>query len=153
MNKILLFSKRFPIDYVSGDIIDKSPDVAEPNKQLLDYIFGKDPVSGHPSGDLSVYLGEKSNPEVKAFIQTNLMQPLIDDKGGLNLSSDELNKIRGTITDDDIAQFSRNHDETREEYADRIRLYLSKEKYERSQKSLEIQRKKLYEEALKSVRN
>lgn len=106
-------------------IIDKQADVVDANKVLFDYIFGVDEVTGMPVGDLSVYMGDKANPEIKAFIQANLLQPMSTQKGSLGLSTDIVNKFKGKITDDDIAAFSRNHNEDNEQYALRMRNYFA----------------------------
>ena len=79
MNNFLNFSKRFipepPEKY--GDVRVKNlSDVKEADETLLDYIFGLDPNTKLPSGDLSVYLGDKANPEIKAFIQSQLLKDL-----------------------------------------------------------------------------
>lgn len=147
MNRILSYSNRFKsIEDVVPLVLDEEykSDVKREVSPLLKYIFGVDPVTGHPTGDLSVYLGDNANPEISLFIERNLMKEVSSNTGnGLSLSTDEINKIRGTITDDDIANFARNHGETREEYADRIRGFLDRQK-------LEYQKKK-YSDELKRI--
>ena len=80
---------------------------------------------------LYIYLGDKANPEVKSFIELNLLHE--NNSDGMSLPTDVTNKLRETITDDDIAYFSRGKEESREEYADRLRLYFQKERDIRKQ--------------------
>ena len=121
----------------------EKPDVKSKDSQLLDYIYSINPVTDLPQGDLAVYLGDKANPEIKNFIQMNLLHENVDRRSGMRLSQDVLNKFREHITDDDIAAFSRNHGESKEEYADRMKLYMLQEKQKRS--------KEAYERKLKSM--
>lgn len=121
---------------------EEKPNIDEKNP-LLDLIFQPN-ERGCVVGDLSMYMSEKTNPEVRQFIEQQLMNPSSDGKG-LNLSDDVANKLRGTISDDDIAQFSRNHGESAEQYAVRIGSFFSEEKaknvakakFEREKKRLE----------------
>lgn len=130
MNKFLDFAKRLrPQDNVeSVPASDPDSDVRPSDSQLLDYIYGLDPVTQLPCGDLSVYLGEKANPEIRQFIELNLLQERMDGKSAMDLPQEVINKFKGVISDDDISAFSRNHGESREEYADRLKLYFLNEK-------------------------
>lgn len=135
MNKMFEFSKR--LENLSGGYleespkIDNTPDVRNSDSQLLDYIYALDPVTSLPCGDLAIYLGDKANPEIRNFIEMNLLQPLAPD-GGSNMPDDVVNKFR-TLSDDDVAFFSRSKSESREEYADRLKLYFVQEKQKRRQ--------------------
>lgn len=132
-NKLLSFADRLTPqeNLISTPAEVNIPDVVPSNNQLLDYIFGLDPVTQLPCGDLSIYLGDKANPEVRQFIELNLLQEVSDSKGFFSFPDEVVNKFKSTITDDDIAAFSRNHNETREEYADRMKLYFLQEKKRR----------------------
>lgn len=136
-NKLFLFSQRLnPILTPAKELKVNEPDQPEINKDvqsLLDYIFGVDPNSGLPVGDLAIYLGKKCNPQVKEFIQSNLMLENALPDSSVNLPPDVVNKFRSVINDDDIAFFSRNHGESREEYSDRLRLYFEDQKKLRSE--------------------
>ena len=101
------------------------PNVNE-NNPLLDLIFAPD-ERGCLNGDLSQFLSDKTNPQVKEFIQSQLMVQNPDDKG-LSLNQDLINKMNGVINDDDIARFSRNHGESPEQYAMRIVSFFYEEK-------------------------
>lgn len=102
---------------------DANVDVHNP---LLDLIFAKDERGCHV-GDVSQFLGDKTNPQVKEFIQSQLMIQNPDEQG-LSMNHDLINKMRGVINDDDIARFSRNHGESPEQYAMRIGSFFSEEK-------------------------
>lgn len=131
-NKLFLFAQRLnPILTPAKELKCNEPEKPEINKDvqsLLDYIFGVDPNSGLPVGDLAIYLGKKCNPQVKEFIQSNLLLENAQPDSSVNLPPDVVNKFRSVITDDDIAFFSRNHGESREEYSDRLRLYFKDQK-------------------------
>ena len=104
-----------------------SPDsnIKESNP-LLDLIFAPD-ERGCLNGDLSQFLSDKTNPQVREFIQSQLMIENPDEKG-LSLNADVINKMRGVVNDDDIARFSRNHGESPEQYAMRIGSFFSEER-------------------------
>lgn len=133
MNRVYSYNNRHSItfDVVDGVVMDAPSDVVDKNQQLLDLIFMNDPVTGMPTGDLAVFTNEKANPEIKRFIELNLLHENPDVGSSLNLPDDISNKYRGTITDDDIALFSRNHDESREDYANRMRQWFVDEKRKR----------------------
>lgn len=133
MNRIYSYNNRHSLtfDVVDGVVMDSPSDVVDKNQQLLDIIFTNDPVTGMPTGDLALFTNEKANPEIKRFIELNLLHENHEVGSSLNLPDDIANKFRGTITDDDIAQFSRNHDESREDYANRMRQWFVDEKRKR----------------------
>lgn len=134
-NKLFAFSDRLsPQENLIPSVeIGEMPDVLHSDSQLLDYIYSVDPVTSLPSGDLAIYLGDKANPEIRNFIEMNLLQENIDGRSSMSLPDDVINKMKGVITDDDVAFFTRNHNESREEYADRLKLYFLKEKEKRRQ--------------------
>lgn len=136
-------------DYVIGACLDPRPDVKDPNQELLDYIYGVDPVTGLPTGDLAIYLGDKANPEIKAFIEANLLRPRNDSDSNLSLPQDVLNKFKGTISDDDIVQFSRNHDEDNEQYAVRMRNYFDSVRAQNELEKRKRQLKKIIDASVK----
>lgn len=141
-NPIILFSSRL-VTSVPNEVPneEKIPEQPDKNKALLDLIYGVDENTGLPCGDLSMYLSPKTNPEVRNFIEMNLMRDNSDGKSQVSIPNEVLNQMRATITDDDIARFSRGGDESREDYALRVRNYLDSEKErissERRKKQLE----------------
>lgn len=96
---------------------------------LLKMIFQPD-EKGNLQGDLTHYINNNTNPEVKAFIESQLMQDNKTGSNPLHISDEVLNKMRSVITDDDIARFSRNADESPEKYAYRIGEYFAKQRSE-----------------------
>lgn len=132
MNRIIKFSERLssPGGSIQGNFPEEKEDVINSNEQLLNYIYGVDPATSLPCGDLAVYLGDKANPEIKYFIEQNLLNPISNAEGLSNLPIEVTNKFR-ELSDDDVANFARNHGESREEYADRIKLFFLKEKNRR----------------------
>lgn len=76
---------------------------------VLQTIFEIDPVSGLPKGDIAYFLSKDGNPQVKAWLESNLLSPRL---------SPETNP-QG-ITDDLIAEFSRNDDESLTAYQSRL---------------------------------
>lgn len=132
MIPIVSYAKRFQYPKVKElKVKNLDVDVKNPQDTLFDLIFGVDPTTGLPVGDLSFYLGDKTNPEIKAFIQDQLLRENSISDGLSNLPTEVTNKFR-TLSDDDVALFSRNHDESNEEYAYRIRYYLSSERERRA---------------------
>lgn len=135
MNNFEKFCKRF--DDLDGFIpferlVDKS-DVRSKQDELFDLIFQAD-ENGLPSGDLAIYLGDNANPEIKSFIQSQLLNERSDSSDGVNMPQEVLNKFK-SLSDDDVALFSRNHNESSEDYANRLRLYFAKERAERVAKA------------------
>ena len=141
-NPIILFSSRLvssvPNEVPSEEKVSEQPDK---DKALLALIYGVDETTGLPCGDISMYLSPKTNPEVRSFIEMNLMRDNSDGKSQVSIPNEVLNQMRSTITDDDVARFSRGADESREDYALRVRNYLDSEKErvfsERRKKQLE----------------
>lgn len=101
---------------------------------LLDFIFAPD-ERGRLNGDILHYLSEKTNPEVRQFIEMQLMRDNKTGSNPLGLSDEVINKMRSVITDDDVARFSRNSDETAEAYSRRIGNYFAKERANNASKA------------------
>lgn len=132
MNKIVEYAKRFNVPpCMELHYKNNIEDVKEPNQALLDLIFGVDPSTGLPVGDLSYYLGEKANPEVKLFIESQLLREIPSQDGLSNLPTDVTNKFK-SLSDDDVAFFTRNHDESPEEYGNRLKVYFAQEREKRA---------------------
>lgn len=132
-NIIIDYARRFnqiePTDM--PDERENVSDVKGVDNELLKFIYGTDPNNGGLSGDLSIYLCDNANPEIKRFIELNLLTENSDGTG-LSLSTEQTNALRKVINDDDIAFFSRNHGETKDEYALRLRNYLEDAKASRA---------------------
>lgn len=112
-------SEQVPV--FNGSPIEPVSDKKDENP-LLNYIYSVD-QHGNPVGDVAMFLGDDTRDEVKQFIKQNLLTPVNDSSSGLSLPVEVVNKMRSTISDDDIAKFSRSRDESVEEYAYRLRQH------------------------------
>lgn len=91
-----------PIPFVkSDDILSK----------VFAEVFAVNPDTGLPNGDLSYFLSPDSNPEIRMWLENNLLKPRMKSSG---------TSLKG-VTDDLIIEFSRSSDESREAYAARLR--------------------------------
>lgn len=91
------------------------------HKELLNMIYGLDPVSNLPTGDLSYYQSDKVPMEVRQFIRDNLMT---------NVSGNATNIDTRGLSDDEIMGLSIQHGESREHYLERISDFVNNtEKY------------------------
>ena len=80
---------------------------------VLREIFSIDERSGFPKGDIAYFLSKDGNPQVKAWLETNLLAPRAKQTGtSLEDASDDL-----------IAEYARNDGETNEQYSERLRGY------------------------------
>ena len=73
-------------------------------------IFSVDPISGFPKGDIQYYLSKDGNPDVKRWIENNLLTPRVVS----GQSTPE------GVTDDMIVEMSRQRDESVEAYSLRL---------------------------------
>lgn len=119
------YFNKLPVNFVKGAAIDSEqlPDTKEKFKELLDLIYSANPNLGYPQGDLAIWLSDNANPEIKNFIQANLIRQQNEDTF-LEMSTELQNHLRSAITDDDIASMYRRKGETRSEYSSRIYGYL-----------------------------
>lgn len=150
MNKQIRFLQRvnFVPEYPCSPEYEKK-EVLVRNKfdDLLDIIYSIDSRTGTPSGDLAVFMSKDANPEIRDFIQKNLMMEIPSAEGSGLVMSDALrNSFTKNITDDDIAEFSRNAGETSEDYAKRLsdKVHNMRLNYQRERETARL-RKKLLE--------
>lgn len=156
MSNILNFASRQtpPSSFIPNIVSEDISDTVKSESELLDYIFGCDPVTGHPIGDLAFYLGENTRPEIRTFIETNILKDISKSTDSpLHLPDEVINKFRSDLSDDDIAVFSRNHNETAEEYANRMKYYLSNERERRMKERRDAEYQKELSELRKKVLN
>lgn len=117
----------------------ESVDTPEQNITLLNLIYAPDEVTGLPKGDIAMFLNEKANAQVKEFISMNLMKENSDSSQGLSFPQEYINKINKYVTDDDIAMYSRDANETPSEYAQRMERVISEQRlksfYDRAEKT------------------
>ena len=83
-----------PIPFVkSDDILSK----------VFAEVFAVNPDTGLPNGDLSYFLSPDANPEIRMWLENNLLKPRMKSSG---------TSLKG-VTDDLINEFSRSSDESR----------------------------------------
>lgn len=150
MNKQIRFLQRvnFVPEFPCAPEYEKK-EVLVRNKfdDLLDIIYSIDPRTGTPRGDLAVFMSKDANPEIRDFIQQNLMMEMPTIEGrGLVMSDALRNSFTKNITDDDIAEFSRNSGETSEDYMKRLsdKVHNMRLNYQRERETARL-RKKLSE--------
>lgn len=79
--------------------------------EIIREIFCVDPISGFPKGDIQYYLSKDGNPDVKRWIENNLLTPRVSS----GKSTPE------GVTDDMIAEMSRQPGESLVDYSSRLR--------------------------------
>ena len=79
--------------------------------RILKEIFSVDEKSGLPIGDLAYYLSPDGNPQVKAWLENNLLKPRA---AALGTSVDG-------VTDDMIAEYAKGSNESAEDYTARLK--------------------------------
>lgn len=79
-------------------------------KHVFDEIFAVDPVTGFPRGDIQYYLSASGNPQVKQWLENNILKPRMS-----------ANSTMQGLSDDLIAEMSQRKSETIDEYSARIR--------------------------------
>lgn len=91
----------------------KDPDYQPAEGNLMDIIkeiFSVDPISGLPKGDIQYYLSKDGNPDVKRWIENNLLTPRVSS----GRSTPE------GVTDDMIVEMSRQNGESLADYQQRL---------------------------------
>ena len=111
-NLARFFSHFQGINLATRDVLEyqESESVDDALHQILNEIFTVDPVSGLPCGDIAYYLSKDGNPQVKAWLESNLLSPR-----AANGMQDP-----AKVSDDLIVEMSRKSDETTDSYAARI---------------------------------
>ena len=79
-------------------------------KQVLEEIFAVDPVTGFPRGDIQYYLSSSGNPQVKQWLENNILKPRMS-----------ANSTMQGLSDDLIAEMSQRKDESLDDYTVRVR--------------------------------
>ena len=120
-NKIKYFDHQNLGDSVPFLSLDKKPieDGDQEKSSLISMIFDFDPVTGLPSDDVGMYLNKNVAPEVLAFIRDNLMQ---------DMSSFAAPGVPAGVDDDVILSLSRDANESRDSYIQRVREFMNGEK-------------------------
>lgn len=102
---------QFPCD----DHVENSVDSQK--EQVFNLIFAPDDFSGLPRNDIGVFLNEKTSPQVREFIQSQLHHDFCPKVS-----------VPDGITDDDISYCTRKSNETVEDFAQRISNYMRYQK-------------------------
>lgn len=97
-----------PVEDTKPVMSDKAED------SLLRLIYSRDARTGLPVGDLTYYVSDKANPEVKAFILQNLMQ---------DVSAAANPTIPKDIPEELAMDLMRNSDESYDQYVSRLMQY------------------------------
>lgn len=107
---------------------------------MLDLIYAVDPITGFPSGAISQYLSDKTNDQVRKFIEDNILYEI--DNGSHDYPAnlrDEVLKLDSEF----IAKTSRNRYESLEAYEDRVKSYFDDLEHDKEyHKRLSILKKK-----------
>ena len=90
--------------------VDPKPELVDSQlKRVLDEIFSVDLISGFPKGDVQYYMSADGNPQVKQWLENNLLKPRMSG-----------NQSMEGLTDDMIVEFSRKADESVSDYQFRL---------------------------------
>ena len=91
--------------------VDPVPEVIDSSLQsILDEIFAVDPLTGLPKGDIQYYLSSEGNPQVKQWIENNLLRPRVNSGSS----------VPEGVADDMIVEMSRKKDESISDYQNRL---------------------------------
>lgn len=105
------------------DPIEKEEVAPSSVDDMLNLIYALDPITGLPSGAINQYLSDKTNEQVRQFIEKNLL--IEHDNGSHDYPSDireEILKLDSSF----IAETSRNRFESVEDYEARVQDYFDK---------------------------
>lgn len=111
-------------------IIPEIPEMPKVSKKsaddILDMIYSIDPDTLLITGDVSLYLGEQTAPEVRQFIQNQLLRDNTQ-SSNLQLSTSQVEEMRH-ISDDLRVELMRGDTESVEDYEERITRFLTEER-------------------------
>lgn len=108
--------------------------------KLLDLIYCLDERTGLPCGAISQYLSDKTNEQVRSFIEQKLLYDIPSDDHAYPASlRDDMLKLDSEF----IAKTSRNRFESRDDYERRVQSYFEEiENDKQKQKTIQMLRKK-----------
>lgn len=114
--------------------------------EMLNLIYSVDPLTNLPAGALGQYLSDKTNEQVRQFIEKNI---LVEHDNGLHDYPSDIREQMLKLDSNFIAETSRNRYESVEDYEARVKSYFDKiESDKEYQKRVEML-KKHYEESSK----
>ena len=107
---------------------------------MLNLIYALDPLTGLPGGAISMYLSDKTNQQVRDFIEKNI---LVDHDNGEHDFPASIREDILKLDSEFIAKTSRNRYESREDYEARVEHYFNEiEKQKDYDKKLALIQKK-----------
>lgn len=109
--------------------VESVVECSDMNQSLFDIVFAVDPRTKLPSGDIAMLMSDQCHPDVRRFIELNLHSPV-------SLDGDSSGQF-STLSDDDIVEFTRGHNETIASYRDRIFSFLNSQREDLSNKKFE----------------
>lgn len=118
--KFFAFCQEIDVDQRSEDNVPDYVMTDSDLQNVLNEIFSVDPDTGFPRGDIAYFLSKDGNPQVKAWLESNLLSPRAK-QSGTNIDG---------VTDDFIAEYARNDGESLSDYAFRLRGYYDSAKAE-----------------------
>lgn len=89
---------------------------SKPSDSLIRLIYSPDPVTKLPTGDLSYWVSDKVNPQIKEFILNNLMT---------DTTPSASRSLPDGISDDDAFELSRHFGESVNDYVDRLNTQIN----------------------------
>lgn len=107
-----LFRQLEEKDYTVISVPEVVVEDASAENSLFDMMFSVNPLTKLPQGDVSLYLSDKTSPDVKRFIEMQLLSPN-------NISADAAAEY-SSLSDDDIAEFTRGSFESISSYRTRV---------------------------------
>lgn len=119
------------IDYMPFKKSERKPKVRGKDEDILDLIYCLDPNTGLPTGAVDQFLSEKTNEQVRQYIEQVIFKEIPRDEYPANLREEILN-----LDSEFIAKTSRNRFEPRDEYETRVKSYFDEIEHDK-----EVQRK------------
>ena len=93
-----------------GLVDEQKPNIVRSDDSLFAAIFTVNPLTKLPDGDLAIFMSEKTSPEVRMFIEQNLLRDVGE---GESVQAADM-------SDDEIVRYSRKHGESVGDYRQRI---------------------------------
>lgn len=109
ISNMSMFSENIPI-YVTPVVDPEYVPVEDDFQRILREIYSVDELTGLPKGDLAYYLSPDGNPQIKAWLEANLLKPRAVKQG---------TSIEG-VTDDMLSEFVKGRDESADAYRERL---------------------------------
>lgn len=109
ISNMSMFAENTPI-YVTPVVDPEYVLVEDDFQRILREIYSVDELTGLPKGDLAYYLSPDGNPQVKAWLEANLLKPRAVKQG---------TSIEG-VSDDMLAEFVKGRDESFDDYRERL---------------------------------